>query len=73
VSKCAQRKQSYYQEGQRDFNEFGRAFKPFVWKDHPLNQAYMRGFNDARATSEAFKNTSILQWFRELFCMTTND
>ncbi|MGZ5575231.1 MAG: hypothetical protein ACXWEV_00005 [Methylobacter sp.] len=71
MSKTAQRKDTYYFEGQQDYKKYGEPFTPFVRYNHPFNKRYMAGYNQAKRDDELSVNNSILQRFRVKFAMAS--
>jgi hypothetical protein len=69
MSKTAQRKREYYNQGMRDFKAYGRAYTPFFRDTHPFNLAYMDGYYAAMQEKTRAPKPTLLQWFRDRFVM----
>ena len=68
MSKTVQRKRSYLELGISDYNTFGLMFMPFH-SNKSFNNAYKKGFVEARINDELSENKTLLNWFRTKFHM----
>ena len=69
MSKTAQRKREYFNQGKKDFEQFGSMFIPVYRENHPFNIAYKAGFHEVMRKRQPTITKTLLQWFRDKFLM----